>query len=53
LTIYWQGERLEVEQVLDAWRAPDGKNYRISTQDGQIFELQYSESNDAWSIVQH
>jgi hypothetical protein len=52
LAICWQGERLVVEQMLDAWRTPDGKYYRISTLDGQIFELNYSESNDAWSIVQ-
>jgi hypothetical protein len=52
LAIHWQGERLEVGQILDAWRGPDGKFYRISTQNGQIFELHYSESEDAWSIVQ-
>jgi hypothetical protein len=52
LAICWQGERLVVAQTLDAWRTPDGKHYRITTQDGQIFELHYSESNDAWSIVQ-
>jgi hypothetical protein len=52
MAIYWQGERLVADQVLDSWRAPDGKYYRISTRDGQIFELCYSESNDAWSIVQ-
>jgi hypothetical protein len=52
LAICWQGKRLVVEQILDAWRSPDGKCYRINTQDGQGFELHYSESNDAWSIVQ-
>jgi len=52
MAIYWQGERLVVDQVLAVWRAPDGKTYRISTRDEQIFELHYSESNDAWSIVQ-
>jgi hypothetical protein len=52
LAISWQGERLLVEQILDAWRFPDGKSYRIRTRDGQIFELHYSETNDAWSIVQ-
>ena len=41
-----------MEQVLDTWRAPDGKCYRVSTQDGQAFELCYSEINDAWSIVE-
>jgi hypothetical protein len=52
MAIHWQGERLVVEQILDAWRAPDGKCYRINTQDGQVFELSYSESENAWSIVQ-
>jgi hypothetical protein len=52
LAITWQGERLAVEQILDAWREPDGKSYRISTQNGQVFDLHYSESKDAWSIVE-
>jgi len=52
LAIHWQGERLVVEQILDAWRVPDGKCYRINTQDGQVFELRYSEFENAWSIVQ-
>jgi hypothetical protein len=52
LAIYWQGERLVVDRVLDVWRAPDGKYYRISAQGEQIFELHYSELTDAWSIVQ-
>jgi hypothetical protein len=52
LAIHWQSERLEVEQILDAWRGPDGKSYRISTQNGLIFELHYSESEDAWSIFE-
>jgi hypothetical protein len=52
LAISWQGQRLVVEKVLDAWRAPNGKCYRVSTQDGQVFELCYSEFDDAWSIAE-
>ncbi len=52
LAIHWQGRRLVVAELLDAWRAPDGKCYRVSTQDGGIFELHYSEPEDAWSILE-
>jgi len=39
-------------EILEAWRAPDGKCYRLRAQDGQVFEVCYSENLDAWSIIQ-
>jgi hypothetical protein len=51
LAVTWCGERMLVAEILKAWRAPDGKCYRICTQNGQVFELIYSEFYDSWSII--
>ena len=52
VALHWEGNRLEVEEVLDRWQTPEGKGFRVRTGDGQIFELYYNESLDKWSIRQ-
>lgn len=52
LAFYWQGQRLQVSQILAAWRTPQGKRFYVSTDDGQRFELVYDEANDQWTILQ-
>ena len=52
LAVHWQGTRLEVAQILASWRRPEGKCYRVSTQDGQVFELTYLEAPDVWVITE-
>ena len=39
--MYWQGERLEVAEILETLAHPDGKRFRVRTPDGQVFELVY------------
>lgn len=51
LALQWEGKRLEVEQVLTQWRSPGGKGFRVQTRGGQIFEVYYDESSDAWQIT--
>lgn len=46
----WQGSRLRVVEVEAAWRLPDGRAFRLRTEDGQVFELSYSEPEDVWHI---
>jgi hypothetical protein len=48
--VWWQDERHEVEAIEASWRTPSGPAFRVSTQDGYTFELQYSEVQDKWSI---
>ena len=51
LAIWWQGQRLEVAEILAEWRTPQGKRFRVSTAAG-IFELTYQEPESTWTIHQ-
>ncbi len=46
----WEGQRLEVADVLREWRSPSGKGFRVRTIDGQEFELLYYEDANEWQI---
>lgn len=46
----WEGERLEVAEVLGSWRTPDGKRFRVRTTEGLSFDLLYQEAEDEWRI---
>lgn len=48
----WQGKRLEVVEISDRWRTPDGKGFRVRTADDHIFELFYQEMTCEWEIRQ-
>jgi hypothetical protein len=50
LAFEWGGRRLEVHLLLAAWRTPAGKVFRVSTADGEQFELAYNEPGDEWRI---
>jgi hypothetical protein len=52
LAFTWQGQRREVAQVLERWRAPAGKGFRVRTQDGGTFTLLYDEHDDVWQIAE-
>lgn len=52
IAFWWQGQRLEIRQILDRWRVPGGKCFRVRTEDDQIFELFYGELFDEWRIDQ-
>jgi hypothetical protein len=49
----WQGQRLEITTLLAIWRTPEGKAFRVVTQDNQEFELFYDEQSDTWFIQQN
>lgn len=46
----WEGKRLMIEAVEQAWRVPGGRRFRVRTQDGRVFELFYGELYDEWRI---
>ncbi len=48
----WQGQRLEIADILARWRIPGAKYFRVRTADGRIFELFYGELYDEWRINQ-
>jgi hypothetical protein len=50
LAFSWQGQRLEVIRVLDTWRTPSGKHFRVLANDQIIYSLTYQEAHDQWSV---
>lgn len=50
LAFHWEGERLMIAEVLASWRTPDGKGFRVRTEDQQVFELFYDENIQNWII---
>lgn len=45
-----QGQRWKVAEVLNSWRSPQGMGYRVSIQDGSVFELLYNQALDEWVV---
>jgi hypothetical protein len=52
IAIQWQGQRLQIVDILTRWRSPNGKCFRVKTTDDQIFDLFYDELYDEWRILQ-
>lgn len=62
VALTWEGQRLEVDEILAAWRLPEGRRFRVRTlrhalsgsqcnaRDPLLFELTYREADDAWQI---
>jgi hypothetical protein len=50
--LHWQGRRLEIAEVLQAWHLPSGRRFRVRTVDLQVFELVYRQAEDDWLISQ-
>lgn len=46
----WRGSRHNVEDVLKAWREPDGLRFRVRAADGRQYLLSYDEVQDKWTI---
>jgi hypothetical protein len=46
----FEGQRLEVSEIESEWRSPDGHWFRVSTKNGQKFELFYDELRDRWKV---
>jgi hypothetical protein len=52
VALTWKDQRLEISEIVDRWRIPGAKCFRVRTTDGQIFELFYGELYDEWRIHQ-
>ena len=50
VALTWQGQRLEIIQILAEWRTPEKKLFRVRTTEGREFELAYSPATDEWQI---
>jgi hypothetical protein len=52
LSLIWEGQRLEIAEILARWRGPAEKGFRVQTADKQVFELTYREVPDEWTVQQ-
>jgi hypothetical protein len=50
IALTWEGQRLEIVQILAEWRTPEKKFFRVRTIDGKDFKLVYSPATDEWQI---
>jgi hypothetical protein len=50
VALTWEGQRLEISQILAEWLTPEEKHFRVRTTDGREFELAYSPAMDEWQI---
>lgn len=52
IALRWEDERLEITEILARWRIPGGRRFRVSVDDGRVFELFYGELYDEWRVSQ-
>ncbi len=52
VALTWKNHHLEITEIVEQWRIPGGKCFRVRTADSQIFELFYGELYDEWRIHQ-
>ena len=50
LSLEWEGQRLEIAEILSRWRGHGERGFRVQTADKQVFELTYREVPDEWTI---
>ena len=50
LALHWEGERLEIEQIVSQSRIPGGKRFQVRVRDGRVFDLFYGELYDEWRV---
>lgn len=48
--LYWEDNRLAIEEIEAQWRIPGGRKFRVRTEDDRRFELFYGEMYDEWRI---
>jgi hypothetical protein len=48
----WQGQRLEVGEILSRARLPEGHWFRVRSPGGEVFELTYFFETGEWAVGQ-
>ncbi|HSF81133.1 MAG TPA: hypothetical protein VLA49_07860 [Anaerolineales bacterium] len=49
---YWQGEYVQVKDIIRRWREPGVMCFHVRTTTDQLFDLAYDERGDFWLISQ-
>jgi hypothetical protein len=47
--ICFEDQRLEIIEVLQRWRSPEGINFNVLTSEEYAYELNYNQASDQWS----
>ncbi len=48
---FWLGDRrLEALEVLDCWRGPDYRYFKVKAVDGNAYILRHDEARDEWTL---
>ncbi len=48
---FLEGRRIEVEEVLDSWLAPDHRYFKLRGDDEATYILRYDTARDYWGLV--
>jgi hypothetical protein len=44
--------RLQVYEIFQRWRTPQGMRFRVVASDDQVYELTYDLAADSWLVIQ-
>jgi hypothetical protein len=50
VVLTWQGQHFQIQAILSQWRTPQGKGFRVQTDNGQTFIILYDIAADMWHI---
>ncbi|MEE9513048.1 MAG: hypothetical protein V3V46_03135 [Anaerolineales bacterium] len=50
IALWWEGERLNIVEIVARWRIPGGRRFRVQAENNQVFELCYIELQDEWQV---
>jgi hypothetical protein len=50
LAFEWEGEKLQINKIVQRWRSPQGLGFQVMTDDQQLFELFYDLLGDTWQV---
>jgi hypothetical protein len=50
VALTWEGQRLEIIQIVVEWRTPQEKHFQVRTNDKRIFHIIYHEIENEWKI---
>ncbi|MBI4644729.1 MAG: hypothetical protein HY790_07665 [Deltaproteobacteria bacterium] len=48
LSFNWEGQRLEVREILEQGYGPDSLFFKVVAADGRVYLLQYQGRTDSW-----
>ncbi len=50
VALRWEAHWLRIEAIVDRWRTPQGKGFRVRVKEGQNFRLFFDELQDSWQV---